>query len=87
MSITSRIDHHETLMRRMADRNGADLDLALQSGIVSPGEVRAAVLSCTGCTQPDDCQRRLEQGKDGLPDYCRNAEMIDQVRTIVDGAD
>ena len=51
MSILSRIDHHETLMRRMADRNGVDLDLALQSAAISPGEVRAAVLSCTGCTE------------------------------------
>lgn len=87
MSIISRMDHHEALMRRMADRNGADLDLALQSAIVSPGEVRAAVLSCTGCTQPEACEARLDQGEPGVPDYCRNADMIRSVATIIDGAD
>lgn len=87
MSILSRIDHHENLMHRMADRNGADLDLALQSGIVSPGEIRAAVLSCTGCTQPEECQAHLDAGEDGLPDYCRNADMIGQVSSVIDGTD
>lgn len=87
MSILSRIDHHEALMRRMADRNGADLDLALQSAIVSPGELRAAVLSCTGCTQPEDCEGRLARGENGVPDYCRNADLIRSVAEVIDGAD
>ena len=87
MSIFSRIDHHEALMRRMADRNGADLDLALQTAIVSPGELRAAVLSCTGCTQPEDCARRVDHGEDGLPDYCRNADMIRSIAEVTDGLD
>ena len=87
MSILSRIDHHETLMRRMASRNGADLDLALQSAVVSPGEVRVAVLSCTGCTQSDLCEERLATDVDGLPDYCRNADMIRSIANVVNGAD
>ena len=87
MSILSRIDRHETLMRRMADRNGADLDLALQSAIVSPGELRAAVLTCTGCTDPDACEAQLDRGEGGVPDFCRNADLIDQVRTLTDGGD
>lgn len=87
MSILSRIDHHETLMRRMADRNGVDLDLSLQSAAISPGEVRAAVLSCTGCTDPEGCEARLNRGDPGFPDVCRNAEMISQIRTTLGDSD
>ena len=87
MSILARIDHHEKLMRRMADRNGADLDLALQTGMVSPGELRDAVLACTGCTDPEACEERLTRGDSGLPEYCRNADMITSISGLIDGAD
>ena len=87
MSILSRMEHHETLMRRMADRNGADLDLALQSGALTPGEVRAGVLSCVGCTQPEDCATRTARGDEGVPEYCRNADMIRSVAGVIDGSD
>ena len=66
---------------------GADLDLAQQSGAISPGEVRAAVLACTGCTQPDLCEERLAAEVGGLPDYCRNADMIRSIAKVVTGAD
>ena len=87
MSILNRLERHSRLMDRMADRNGADLDLALQSGAVTPGEVRAAVLSCTGCTDPEDCGHRVDAGVPGLPDYCRNADMIRSLAGVMGSAD
>ena len=87
MSFFSRVDKRTTLMNRMADRNGADLDLALQSGMVSPGELRAAVLSCTACTAPDACEARLDAGMPGVPGYCRNGDMIRSVARVLNGAD
>ena len=87
MSFFSRLDKHTSLMNRMADRNGADLDLALQSGMVSPGELRAAVLSCTACTAPDACEARLDAGMPGVPGYCRNGDMIRSVARVLNGAD
>ena len=87
MSIVTRLERHSRLMDRMADRNGADLDLALQSGAVSPGEVRAAVLACTGCTDPENCEDRLDAGVPGLPDYCRNADMIRSLARVMGTAD
>ncbi|MXQ08670.1 hypothetical protein GQ651_12510 [Alphaproteobacteria bacterium GH1-50] len=87
MSILTRLERHERLLDRMADRNGADLDLALQSGAISPGEVRAAVLACTGCTDPEGCEARLDRGETGLPDYCRNADLVRSVARVMGAAD
>ena len=71
----------------MADRNGADLDLALQTGIISPGELKDAVLTCTGCTDPVACEERLDRGEPGLPEYCRNAETITSIARLIQSAD
>ena len=79
MSAYDRLEVHARLMDRMADRNGADLDLALQSGRITPEKLRAAILSCTACTNPEDCEHRLETGEEGVPDYCRNADLIKRV--------
>ncbi len=76
MSFLTRIDRHQRLFSRMADRNGADLDLALQSGLTSPESLRAGVLSCTGCTGPERCESLLDHGVEGIPAFCRNADMI-----------
>ena len=38
MSYIERLVKHERLMTRMADRNGADVDLALMSGALTPGD-------------------------------------------------
>lgn len=85
MSILQRIDRHARLFSRMADANGADLDLALQAGAVSPGEIREAVLSCTGCTDPGACESLLDAGTEGVPSFCRNAGLIRQLGDLIDG--
>ena len=43
MSYEARFKAHEQLMTRMADANGADLDLAMQTGSLSPESYEAAV--------------------------------------------
>ncbi|MDJ1015338.1 MAG: DUF6455 family protein [Paracoccaceae bacterium] len=87
MSITSRLAHHERLVERMADRNGVDLELALQSGALNPGELQAAVLSCAGCAAPEDCETRLDRGDHGIPGYCRNADMLRSLAGIMPSFD
>lgn len=83
MSIIQRMARHEALFRRMADRNGADLDLALQCGIISPGEVQSAVLSCTGCLQPGPCSDHLERDAKGIPEGCRNARLVRELADLM----
>lgn len=82
MSTTTKAEHHERLMDRMATRNGADLDLARQAGAVSGSEMVEALVQCLGCSDAGDCESRLERGVDGLPDYCRNAGLITRVEAL-----
>ena len=72
----SRIDHHFDLMSSMADRNGADFTEAMQLGALSPESFRSAVLSCTGCSNPEGCEAHLDSGETGFPPFCRNAGMM-----------
>lgn len=76
MSVWSRLSLHESLFSRMADVNGADLPLAMQSGQLTPESFRSGVLSCMGCSKPDACEARLTSDTPGIPDFCRNGAMI-----------
>jgi hypothetical protein len=82
MSMTSKSSHREVLMDRMATRNGADLDLARQSGVVSGTEMVEALVSCMGCSDAGDCEARLDSDTEGLPDYCRNGLLIARVKAL-----
>lgn len=48
LSNDHRFHAHERLMSRLADANGVDFDLMMQSGALSPETYEAAVLNCTG---------------------------------------
>lgn len=85
MFFLSRLEKHETLMNRMADRNSADLPMALETGLVSPEQYRTAVLSCMACAEPDACAARLDHGDPGVPDYCRNAGLLARVADRLSG--
>lgn len=76
MSYIDKLERHERLMTRMADRNGADVLLAAQIGLVTPEELFAATQSCTSCSAVEACETHLDAGDAGLPDYCRNKDMI-----------
>ncbi len=87
MSYIERLVHHEQLMTRMASQNGADIDLALMTGAMTPSDLHEATFRCMGCTQTSNCEKRMEEGELGVPDYCRNADMIAEVRSLVDAQD
>lgn len=76
MSNQDALARHEALMHRMANLNGADLSLAGQVGLISPEEVFAGVLACSGCTGVAQCEAQLADEEVGVPDYCRNSETI-----------
>lgn len=86
MSMTSRFEKHERLFRRMADRNGADLDLAVMVGAVTEGEVHDATLACTACTSPGCCEALLDDGVTGIPSFCRNKDMIRDLAELMNSA-
>ena len=72
----SRIDRHAQLVTTMADRNGADIATAMQTGELTAENFRSAVYSCTGCSDPEACEAFLDTGGAGVPEYCRNASMF-----------
>ncbi len=76
MSNMPRFQEHERLMSRMADANGVDLDLAMQQGDLTPENFTAAVLACTGCSDPGACNQHLQDGLTEIPAFCRNGDMI-----------
>ena len=82
MSMMSKTAHHEQLMDRMATRNGADLDLARQSGLIDGTEVVEALVACMGCSDAGDCASRLDRETPGLPGYCRNGSLIARVEAM-----
>lgn len=86
MSVTERFDRHERLFRRMADRNGADLDLALLVGATSEGELHEATQACIGCTGPSRCEALLDGGVTGIPSFCRNKDMIRDLAEVLNTA-
>ena len=76
MSNDHRFHAHERLMSRLADANGVDLDLMMQSGELTPEEFREAVLNCTGCSDPEGCSALLRGGGSGIPTFCRNRDKM-----------
>jgi len=80
MSWMTRLNRHATLVGRMADTIGVDLAEEMQRGNFSPESWRAAVMSCTGCDNPDGCEAWLEAHRDGAeetPGYCRNKDRLE----------
>ncbi|QFT64813.1 hypothetical protein SAMN05421853_101322 [Roseivivax halotolerans] len=69
-------DKHETLVSRMADTLGLDLEELGQRGLFPSAERDDAILSCLGCTQLGSCEAFLLDtvAADAAPPYCRNAE-------------
>lgn len=78
MSRREELRRHAALVDRMALKLGVDLQEAAIGGSVSIDEITDAVLRCTGCTNPDHCDRALVlQNSDGRPpEYCRNQELL-----------
>ncbi len=83
MSLVLRLNRHSRLMSRMADALGVDLGDAVSRGDLKPDELRSAVLRCTGCINPGDCEKRLDREQVGsaAPEYCRNKMLMESLRS------
>ncbi len=79
MSSLPRFQAHERLMSRMADAQGADLERAMQFGDLTPEDYGDAVLACTGCSDPEGCRHHLAEHRPGIPEFCRNSDMIQRI--------
>ena len=83
MSGKSTLKTHADLVDRMADAVGVDLEQAMMEGRMSFDQLGDAVLACTGCSNPEECERWLDQhaeGADAAPGYCRNRDTFRRLR-------
>ena len=88
MQSPSTLKKHAALVDHMATAQGVDLEEQIMRGRMTVTELEDAVLRCTACTNPDDCQHWLANPTNegaAAPDYCRNAEMFSDLGGKGDG--
>ncbi len=79
MTNQATIKAHATLMDDMATTVDVDLEQAMLEGRMTMDQLSDAVLSCTGCTHPQECARwqAAQTGPvSATPEYCRNGDML-----------
>ncbi len=83
MNAPDKYKKHADLFDRTATRLGIDLEELAMTGALSIDEISDAVLRCTACSNPADCQHWLNRDE-GLaaapPVYCRNHELMDELK-------
>lgn len=80
MLLPEQIKRHATLMDRMAETRGLDMEEQVLRGHIASVDVADAVLSCTNCTNPEGCAHWLDrqQGQaNESPAYCRNTALFE----------
>lgn len=80
---------HYWLAVSMARATGADLQRALETGIITHQDWADLVRRCRGCgwTEGCDCwMARQERGAADVPAACPNADVFSRVRAAIDPA-
>ena len=82
MHTTRTLKRHAALVERMSATQGVDLEQKMMEGLLTPDDLSTMVLSCTGCTNPGDCERWLASHEPGAaaPDYCRNRDLFSDLK-------
>lgn len=83
MPATTTLKRHAALVDRMANAVGVDLEEKLMQGMLEVDTISDAVLNCTGCSSPGDCELWLDAhaaGADAPPSICRNIEIFDRLK-------
>lgn len=80
MTLFARLDRHADLVDRMSETLGIDMAEEVMRGNIAPEELRAAVLNCVACKDPDGCDAWLD-AQTGVaaatPGYCRNKARLE----------
>ena len=77
------LKRHATLVDRMATTLGVDLEEKVMEGKLDFGALSDVVLGCTGCANPDECEKWLDahsQGADNAPSMCRNTDLFERLK-------
>lgn len=79
MQNTKTLRRHAGLVDQMSNALDIDLEEKALQGKISISEIDDAVLRCTGCSHPNDCEHWLatrESVEDKTPSYCRNSDLF-----------
>ena len=78
MQSTSTLKRHAQLVDRMANSLGVDLEQKIMEGQMTFDTLGDVVLACTGCVNPETCEKWLQQNKTATatPDFCRNTDVF-----------
>lgn len=82
MQSQDKINQHAALVDHMAQALGLDLDQFTMQGRLAPEDLSDAVLRCTGCSSPKDCQTWLNEQdtpQPSPPAYCRNQRLFEEL--------
>lgn len=77
-----KLDEHNGLMARMADRGSVDLGQAMIDGKLDASLYRNSVIRCSRCRNTETCKALLstEEGVSGeIPDYCANKGLFSRL--------
>lgn len=82
MQNTTLLRKHASLVDRMADNLGVDLEEAVLRGEIAPDLLPDLVLRCTKCTDPEACARLLDDPKQlkAAPSFCVNRDTLEKMR-------
>ncbi|WP_425091245.1 DUF6455 family protein [Tropicimonas sp. S265A] len=77
---------HASLVDRMADHVGVDLEESVMRGALAPDVIPDLVLRCTKCSNPEACARllRATQSLAEAPEYCVNRDTLAKLATRAD---
>ena len=74
---------HADLVDRMASALGIDLEEKIMQGQLQIDTLGDAVLRCTGCADPEACERWLAE-QEGVaakgPEMCRNSDLFELLK-------
>ncbi|MFA3918948.1 DUF6455 family protein [Ruegeria hyattellae] len=76
------LKRHASLVDRMARAVGVDLEESAMCGDLKFDEIADAVLTCTGCSNPEHCESWLSvnDSAGAAPGYCRNTELLKRLK-------
>ena len=83
MPASTTLKRHAILVDRMATTLGVDLEEKIMEGKLEFDGLSDAVLACSGCSNPDECEKWLDaqaEGADAAPGICRNTELFERLK-------
>lgn len=87
MAFHASLDMHFWLTRGMARRLGVNLTEAMHQGLLTRADFAQMVARCRTCSDSQGCLEFLAEHPESVsepPEGCTNAQVLDELRQLVD---